>query len=99
MPSALYIMHQTSRTEASLKLILESLYNPKDEAVLKAHLESYWYFNKEGGTLVNFSWRHYLTQWMNRFIPNDPHQLCLVEAGDYIREHATLYMTCGGLIF
>jgi hypothetical protein len=99
MPSALYIMHQTSRTEASLKLILVSLFNPKDEAVLKAHLESYWYFNKEGGTLVNFSWRHYFTQWMNMFIPNDPHQLCLVEAGDYIREHATLYMTCGGLIF
>ena len=32
-------------------------------------------------------------------MPNEPHRLCLVEAGDYVREHATLYVTSGGLIY
>lgn len=93
MPSALYIMHQTSRKDTSLQKIIKSLF------VKDSTIESYWYFNNEHGTIVNFSWRHYFTQWMNLFIPNDPHQLCLVEAGDYVREHATLYATCGGLIY
>ena len=93
MPSALYIMHQTSRNGTSLKDILYSLFNKNPS------IESYWYFNNEHGTIVDFSWRHYFTQWMNLFIPNDPHQLCLVEPGDYIREHATMYITCGGFIY
>lgn len=94
MPSALYIMHQTSRNDdATLSEVLYSLFH------FNSKKESYWYFNCEGGTIVNFSLRHYFTQWMNLFMPNDPHQLCLVEAGDYVREHATLYMTCGGLLY
>lgn len=93
MPSALYITNQTSRNEISFKDVFASLFHYDNTK------ESYWYFNNEHGTIVNFSWRHYFTQWCNLFIPNDPHQLCLVEAGDYIREHATMYITCGGFIY
>ena len=118
MPSALYIVHQSSRDETSLDEVLYSLLVYPDkfiDLIFKTSLkdkitvlfdksdafqiESYWFFNNERGTIVNFSLRHYFTQWANLFIPNDPHQLCLVEAGDYVREHASMYAFTGGFIY
>lgn len=58
--------------------------------------KSLWYFTTYNG---DFSLRHYFTQWINFFIPNEPHRFCLNDAGDYMREHATMYITNGGLIF
>ena len=57
---------------------------------------SLWYFTTYDG---DFSLRHYFTQWINFFIPNEPHRFCLNDAGDYMREHATMYITNGGLIY
>ena len=57
---------------------------------------SIWYFTTFDG---DFSLRHYFTQWINFFIPNEPHRFCLNDAGDYMREHATMYITNGGLIY
>lgn len=45
------------------------------------------------------SWRHYFTLWCNFFIPNEPHTFMLVEAGDYVKEHASFFITSGGAIF
>ena len=61
--------------------------------------ESIWYFSKNVDGKNVISWRHYYTQLINLFIPNEPHRFCLVEAGDYVREHASLYLTSGGLIY
>ena len=60
---------------------------------------SFWYFTKwqDGGYVLSI--RHYFTGWMNLFSPNNPFNLALVEAGDYIREHYSLYITTGGLIY
>lgn len=57
---------------------------------------SLWYFANDKGEI---SIRHYFTQWINFFIPNEPHRFCLNDAGDYMREHATMYITNGGLIY
>ena len=80
MPSALYILNESSRQS-------------------KAITESIWYFSTRDGTENIVSWRHYFTQAINLFIPNEPHRFCLIEAGDYVREHASLYITSGGLIY
>lgn len=61
--------------------------------------ESKWFFSKTVDGEYQISWRHYFTQLINIFIPNEPHRLCLAEPGDYVREHATLYLTSGGLIY
>ncbi len=61
--------------------------------------ESIWFFSKKLNEDNVISWRHYFTQAINLFIPNEPHRFCLVEAGDYVREHASLYLTSGGLIY
>lgn len=60
-----------------------------------------WYFTISPHKSVSngISWRHYFTQLVNLFIPNNPPEVCLVKAGDYVREHASLYMTSGALIF
>ena len=81
LPSALYILNETSRTN-----------NEYD----KLFYFTTWSSNK--GAYV-ISLRHYFTQIMNFYIPNNPHVFMLVEAGDYVREHATLYMTLGVYIY
>lgn len=60
---------------------------------------SLFFYTTGSGENVKISIRHYFTMWCNLFIPNSPFHLCLVSAGDYVREHATLYMTSGGLIY
>jgi len=81
IPSALYILNQSSRTTVEF--------------------DYFWIFTAGSHKSIvdGISWRHYFTQLMNLFIPNSPTELCLVSAGDYMREHASLYMTCGGLIY
>ena len=61
--------------------------------------ESIWFFSQNVEGEYKVSWRHYFTQAINFFMPNEPHRFCLVEPGDYVREHATLYLTSGGLIY
>lgn len=62
--------------------------------------ESLLYFSvKNDDGTYSISWRHYFTQFINLFMPNEPHRFCLNDAGDYVREHASLYVTSGGLIF
>ena len=80
LPSALYILNESSRQSTNIT-------------------ESIWYFSKKVDGENAVSWRHYFTQVINLFIPNEPHRFCLVEAGDYVREHASLYVTSGGLIY
>ena len=80
MPSALYILNESSRQSKNVS-------------------ESLIYFSKKINGEDVISWRHYFTQAINLFIPNEPHRFCLVEAGDYVREHASLYLTSGGLIY
>jgi hypothetical protein len=81
VPSALYVMHQSSRNNAGF--------------------DYPWIFTLGSHKSISsgISWRHYFTQLCNIFIPNNPPEVCLVKAGDYVREHASLYMTCGGLIY
>ena len=81
VPSALYVLHQSSRNNAGF--------------------DYPWIFTLGSHKSISsgISWRHYFTQLCNIFIPNNPPEVCLVKAGDYVREHASLYMTCGGLIY
>ena len=60
---------------------------------------SLWYYTTGSGENLKISVRHYFTMWCNYFIPNSPFSLCLISAGDYMREHATFYMTSGGIIY
>ena len=60
--------------------------------------KSIWLFAENGSKTTPWL-NHYFTQWCNIFMPNDPFSLCLNPAGKYIREHATLYITSGGLIY
>ena len=53
----------------------------------------------EGNTSTKVYLAHYFNQWINFFIPNNPFDLCLTPAGKYIREHASLYMTAGGMMY
>ncbi len=46
-----------------------------------------------------FSARHYFTIWTNYFFANDPFCLMIRDAGDYVKEHVSFYMTIFGLIF
>lgn len=59
----------------------------------------FWYYSTDCITKSGISWKHYFTQLINFYIPNNPARLCLVPAGAYVREHASLYMTCGVLIY
>ncbi len=81
LPSALYIMNETSRTNNNY--------------------DKLFYFTRWNSDTQSYviSLRHYFTQLMNFYIPNNPHVFMLVEAGDYVREHATLYMTLGIYIY
>ena len=79
LPSALYIMNESSRTTSST--------------------DYFWFYSVDHKTGENISFRHYFTQLVNYFIPNNPFRLCLISTGDYIREHGTLYMTSGALIY
>ena len=81
LPSALYILNETSRNDAKY--------------------DNLFYFttwNSEKAGYV-FSLRHYFTQLMNFYIPNNPHIFMLIKAGDYVREHATFYMTLGLYVY
>ncbi len=60
---------------------------------------SFIYFSTGSGDNVSISIRHYFTGWMTLFTPNVPFNLALVQPGDYIREHYSMYITTGGLIF
>ena len=73
--------------------------NESNRSDLSNTNESIWFFSKKIGDETVVSWRHYFTQLINLFMPNEPHRFCLVDAGDYVREHATLYLTSGGLIY
>ena len=79
LPSALYIMNQSSRASSSV--------------------DYFWYYSTSHYDKSEISFRHYFTQFINYYIPNNPFRLCLISAGDYIREHGTLYMTTGGIIY
>ena len=48
---------------------------------------------------IEISFRHYFQQWANLFQANTPHNLGLVSPGDYVREHASLYLTTGGALY
>lgn len=63
--------------------------------------EQLWFFTNYDNNLHKqvFSWRHYFTMWCNFFMPNEPHRFMLVAAGDYVKEHATFYLTCGGAVY
>ena len=60
--------------------------------------KSLWLFS-EGNTTKEIFWAHYFNQWINFFTPNNPYNLCLNPAGKYIREHASLYMTSGAMLY
>ena len=94
IPSTLYILNETARnnTMSISDVLKQFILNNKK-------IESYRYFSTSVNGIYKFSFRHYFTQIMNIFTPNNPHQFCLVESGDYIREHASFYITCGGLIY
>ena len=83
IPSALYILNESSRSSSTA--------------------DYFWVYskisNKAPESIDYISWSHYFTQLINIYIPNNPAELCLVPAGGYVREHATLYMTCGVLIY
>lgn len=94
LPSLLYILNETARN-SSLTVRDAIIQFFKNDS----KIESYRYFSKSVNGIYKFSFRHYFTQLMNLFIPNNPHQFCLVEAGDYVREHASLYLTIGGFVY
>ena len=79
---------------------LPSVYYMLNESLRSSQAmdKSIWLFG-ETGTSTEPWLSHYFTQWCNIFMPNDPFSLCLIPAGKYIREHATLYITSGGLIY
>ena len=79
LPSAFYVLNESSRTDAT-----------KDY---------YWYYSTIPAQKSDISLRHYFQMFVNYFTPNVPFHLCLIKAGDYIREHASLYMTSGGIIY
>ena len=79
IPSALYVMNESSRNNQT-----------KDY---------YWYYSTVASEKSDISLRHYFQMFVNYFTPNVPFHLCLVRAGDYVREHASLYMTSGGIIY
>ena len=58
-----------------------------------------WYYTVGSGSDMKISIRHYFTALCNYFIPNNPFSLCLIDQGDYIREHFSFYMTSGGILF
>ena len=60
--------------------------------------ESMLYFC-QGKYNDNLYYAHYFLQLINIYIPNEPHAFCLEPAGAYIREHASLYITSGALIY
>jgi len=78
LPSALYVVFESSRSNQSVE------YN-------------IWYYALSNGKDISI--RHYFTQWCNFFIPNTPFNLALIQPGDYIREHASLYLTSGGALY
>ncbi|MCR5350619.1 MAG: YfhO family protein [Acholeplasmatales bacterium] len=60
--------------------------------------ESMWYFCKSRYDDKLYI-AHYFLQIINLYIPNETHQFCLTPGGAYIREHASLYITSGALIY
>ncbi|MBQ3253683.1 MAG: YfhO family protein [Acholeplasmatales bacterium] len=85
---------------ASFFLVPSALYITNESLRANQSGSDYlWYFTTGSGKDMKLSIRHYFTQWCNIFSPNNPHNLGLVQAGDYIREHASLYMTSGGIIY
>ena len=79
---------------------LPSVYYMLNESLRSSQAmdKSIWLF-AENGTKTEPWLSHYFCQWCNIFMPNDPFSLCLIPSGKYIREHATLYITSGGLIY
>lgn len=86
----------------SLFVLMPSVYyilNESNRSNFDKANESIWFFSQTVDGEYKISWRHYFTQFINLFMSNEPHRFCLVDPGDYIREHATLYLTSGGLIY
>ncbi len=81
-------------------IALPSVYYMLNESLRSSQAmdTSIWLFG-ETGTSTEPWLAHYFAQWCNIFMPNDPFSLCLIPMGKYIREHATLYITSGGLIY
>ncbi len=81
LPSALYILNETSRTSTKY--------------------DNFFYFttwsSEKNANVISL--RHYFTQLINFYIPNNPNVFMLIEAGDYVREHATFYMTLGVYVY
>ncbi len=81
-------------------MALPSIYYMLNESLRSSQAAdaSIWLF-AEGGKDTTPWLAHYFCQWINIFMPNDPFSLCLIPMGKYIREHATLYITGGGIIY
>ena len=79
---------------------LPSIYYMLNESLRSSQAmdKSIWLFAETGSATTPWL-PHYFAQWCNIFMPNDPFSLCLIPTGKYIREHATLYITAGGLIY
>ena len=86
----------------SLAILLPSAFYVINETSRSTSKVDYLYYfrtfdNTKGKYVISI--RHYFTQFINFFIPNNPNKLMLIEAGDYVREHASLYMTSGMFIY
>ena len=66
------------------------LYQLTETAPKSTDTFSLWKFPRTG---------HYFTIFIDLFFPSDPHNLMLGQAGDYVREHISLYTTTYGFIF
>lgn len=66
------------------------LYQLTETAPKSTDTFSLWKFPRTG---------HYFTIFIDLFFPSDPHNLMLGQAGDYVREHISLYMTTYGFVF
>lgn len=60
---------------------------------------SLWLFMERLNGVNKVAWDHYFTLLISFFMPNEPHRLLLNYGTDYIRNHASFYMTSGGAIF
>lgn len=60
---------------------------------------SLWFYTNHIDGEYKFAFDHYFTLFCSFFIPNEPHRLLLNYGTDYIRNHASFYLTSGGFIY
>lgn len=80
-------------------LLPEAFYILNESSRSNDGKDFYWYYSIDHYTKSKISIRHYFTLLVNMYIPNNPQKLCLSPSGEYIREHATLYMSIGFFIY